>query len=435
MNSEIKNRSKRAMWALLAPLALMSFSGDPAHAFERDLSGRRLASLPAAAPQTMSGQAGMDGAPTQAAPAQMAPAQMAPAQAAPAQLAPAQAALNPATPNPEGVVTQATAGVQPPAPAEQAQPLPVDISGGHRQAAAALSGNPQDPVYQAWEAFLNRRGGHKASAEAASAPTTAAEAPAQAPLSPEIQAAVQELKGDNTLFGTEIRQGGVFSTEGLGGLLATVFGGMGLAGAYVMARRAPKLGDWLKSRGGKDGERAKVRVMSVNPLSAQGSIAVVEVAGQLLVLGVTSGRVTLLTRLDQNGMPLPTGTTAEEVESMSDVGLFKTPSNALAANLTASLASTVAAPTVSASTKAASTASAAAPATGRSAVANDFNALLSNLAQQGEESSSPNPNSPLARYAAMNALRKDVAVEPPPEDMASQVLRKMKTMKRFRGAA
>ncbi|MFM7199548.1 MAG: flagellar biosynthetic protein FliO [Myxococcota bacterium] len=429
MNSDNKNRSKRAIWALLAPLALMTVTADPAQALERDLSGRRLASLPAAAPQTMPGQAGVYGAPTQATPTLATPTQ-----AAPTQAAPTQAALNPELQAQPGQPTASAQGMEQAPAMPQGQPLPVDISGGNPQAAAAPSQAQQDPVYQAWETFLNRRGGQKAEPEAA---------PAQAPLPPEVQAAVQELKGEHTLLGTEIRQGGVFSTEGLGGLLATVFGGMGLAGAYVMARRAPKLGDWIKARAGKDAERTKVRVMSVNPLSAQGSIAVVEVAGQLLVLGVTSGRVSLLTRLDQNGVPVPSAGAAEEVESMGDVGLFKAPSNGLAANLTASLASTMAAPAMGAPSAAG--ASMAAPAVGaastaaggasRSAVANDFNALLSNLAQQGGEYSSPNPNSPLARYAAMNALRKDVSVEPPPEDMASQVLRKMKTMKRFRGAA
>lgn len=426
MNSENKYRSKRAIWALLAPLALMTLTADPAQALERDLSGRRLASLPSAAPQTMPGQAGVYGAPTQAAPPQAVPTQ-----AVPTQAAPTQAALNPELQaQPNTIQPSASAPGMEQAPAvPQGQPLPVDISGGNPQAGTAPSQGQQDPVYQAWEAFLNRQGGQKAEPEAA---------PAQVPLPPEVQAAVQELKGEHTLLGTEIRQGGVFSTEGLGGLLATVFGGMGLAGAYVMARRAPKLGDWIKARGGKDAERAKVRVMSVNPLSAQGSIAVVEVAGQLLVLGVTSGRVSLLTRLDQNGVPLPTSGAPEEVESMGDVGLFKAPSNGLAANLTASLASTMAAPAVGAASMAAPAVGAASTTAGgapRSAVANDFNALLSNLAQQGGENNSPNPNSPLARYAAMNALRKDVSVEPPPEDMASQVLRKMKTMKRFRGAA
>lgn len=279
-----------------------------------------------------------------------------------------------------------------------------------------------DPVYKAWEEFLKRRS--EASAKAAvesaaqvmvsanpgSVPVAAPmAAPQPAPVTVAMDGVVAAPLTPTTLGIPELRQGGMMPGDGLGGLLATLVGGMGLAGAYALRRKAPKLGEWLRSRAGKDGERTRVKVVSVNPLSSQGSIAVVEVGGQLLVLGVTSGRVSLLTRLDQTGAPVPTATPARdedalEVSSMTDAAsLFReTPREATPP---------------------------------RSAVANDFSALLNNLAKESGESVTPVANSPLARYAAMNSLKKETSIEPPPEDMATQVLRKMKTMKRFRSAA
>lgn len=293
--------------------------------------------------------------------------------------------------------------------------------------APAQGARPDDPVYDAWEEFLKRRGPAQAGAVQA--------LPAQALMAQQAQALGVPVGAQGLLatvaqdqFGTAqlgtaplgapgvspdqatqgtsltstLTQGGLSTDSWPGGLLATVLGGMGLAGAYVARRRMPKLGEWLKAHGAGGKNPNRVRVLSVSPLSAQGSLAVVDVGGQVLVLGVTSGRVSLLTRLDQNGLPVVTPTLERELDEPE-------------------------APVV------AKEAPKAAPAT-RSAVAQDFSALLSNLTKESSEAS-PNPNSPLARYAAMNALKKETSVEPPSEDMATQVLRKMKTMKRFRSAA
>ena len=288
--------------------------------------------------------------------------------------------------------------------------------------APAQGARPDDPVYDAWEEFLKRRGPAQAGAVQA-LPTQAL--PAQALMAQQAQAlgmpsgaqgllatvaqdqlgaagVAQDTATQGTSLSSTLTQGGLSTDSWPGGLLATVLGGMGLAGAYVARRRMPKLGEWLKAHGAGGKNPNRVRVLSVSPLSAQGSLAVVDVGGQVLVLGVTSGRVSLLTRLDQNGLPVVTPVLERELEE---------PEAPVAAK----------------------EAPKAAPAT-RSAVAQDFSALLSNLTKESSEAS-PNPNSPLARYAAMNALKKETSVEPPSEDMATQVLRKMKTMKRFRNAA
>jgi flagellar biosynthetic protein FliO len=71
--------------------------------------------------------------------------------------------------------------------------------------------------------------------------------------------------------------------------LAAVLGGLGIA--VALARR------YLRRAAGPGGERL-IRVLAAHPLGVKKSVALVEVPGSVLVLGVSGERIQLLSRID-----------------------------------------------------------------------------------------------------------------------------------------
>lgn len=252
--------------------------------------------------------------------------------------------------------------------------------------------NKKVASYDAWEAFLKQRNG---SAVAVS------------------QVSGIAMDSPRVVQAGTIQRGGL--PEGsLGSLLATIFGGVGLAGIYLVRKKVPTLNEWLTARATNRKGKSRVKVLSIKPISQQGSVAVVEVFDEVLVLGVTSGRVSLLARMNADGeVAAKVDPQGEAVPCEPRPKVPQPPAAGLAPELRSRRV-------------------AASP---RAQTAEDFTALLSNLVKGREYASPVEGNSPLARYAAMSNLHRDGGYEPPPEDMAGQVLRKMKTMKRFRNSA
>jgi len=256
-----------------------------------------------------------------------------------------------------------------------------------------------DPTYQLWREFLSSQAESFPKKEEGQPTTPLANTENRVDLEGEMTPAESTLQTnvggvESGVDASPLQVGGAGK-----GPIASVglvaLAGAGLAGAWLLRRRT---GSSLSALYNKfHSEVPKAKVLSVSPVASQASVAVVEIQDQVLLLGLGQNHIGVLTRLDG------TDGKSRDIGKKENLNEGKVPGQGAAETMTQ-----------------------------ESSTSDPFDELLGDLmdtARQGD-SVALKKREKVKGEAEMAALGR--RYESPQEDMATQVLRRMRTMKRFR---